>query len=94
MLEQKDKLVGLAVSTDKILQKLMVTLFSKQIGSWKKELGREINLLLESEHYPTLLKSTLLYYFFSSFDISKEVTPMLQFHPTYEGIAKKRGYDR
>ena len=49
MSEQKDELAGLAVSTDKKLQKLMVTLFIKQMGSWKKELGREINLLLDSE---------------------------------------------
>ena len=70
MSEQKDELAGLAVSTDKKLQKLMVTLFIKQMGSWKKELGREINLLLDSEHYPSLLKATLLFYFFSSFDIS------------------------
>ena len=70
MSEQKDELAGLAVSTDKKLQKLMVTLFIKQMGSWKKELGREINLLLDSEQYPSLLKATLLFYFFSSFDIS------------------------
>ena len=44
--EQKGKLVGLVVSTDKKIQKLMVTLFGKQMGSWKKELGREINLVL------------------------------------------------
>ena len=44
--EQKDKLAGLVVSTDKKLQKLMVTLFSKQMGSWKKELGREVNRVL------------------------------------------------
>ena len=81
------------VSTDKKLQKMMVTLFSKQMGSWRKELGREINLVLESEQYPPLLKATLLYYFFNSFDISQEVIPMLHFHPTYQGIAKKRGFD-
>ena len=44
--EQKDKLAGMVVSTDKKLQKLMVTLFSKQMGSWKKELGGEINRVL------------------------------------------------
>ena len=71
MLEQDDKLAGLAVSTDKKLQKLMVALFSKQMGSWKKELGRKVSLILESGEYSPLLKSTMLYYFFSSFDISK-----------------------
>ena len=81
------------ISADKKLQKLMVTLFSKQMGSWKRELGREINLALESEEHSPLLKATLLFYFFRSFDISKEVTPMLHFHPTYETIAKKKGYD-
>ena len=69
--EQKNKLVGLANSTDKKLQKLMVTLFSKQMGSWNKELGEEINKVMESGEHPLLLKSTLLYYFFSSFNISK-----------------------
>ena len=69
--EQKDKLPQLVVSTDKKLQKLMATLFSKQMGSWKQELGREINMVLESEQYPPLLKATLLFYFFQSFDISK-----------------------
>ena len=64
-------MTGLAVSTDKKLQKLMMTLFSKQMGSWKKEIGREINLVLKSEQYPSLLKATLLFYFFKSFDISK-----------------------
>ena len=92
--EQKDKLAGLVVSTDKKLQKLMVTLFSKQMGSWKKELGRELNLALESGEYSPLLKSTLLYYFFKSFDISREVAPMIHFRPTYEAIAKRRGYDK
>ena len=91
--EQKDKLAGLAVSTDKKLQKLMVTLFSKQMGSWKKELGGEINRVLESGQHPSLLKATLLFHFFRSFDISEEVAPMLHFHPTYEAIAEKRGYD-
>ena len=46
--EQKDKLTGLEISTDKKLQKLMLTLFSKQMGSWKQELGKEINLVMES----------------------------------------------
>ena len=69
--EQKDKLAGLAVSTDKKLQKMMAILFSKQMGSWRQELGREINLVLESGEYSTLLKATLLFYFFCSFDISK-----------------------
>ena len=92
--EQKDKLAGLAVSTDKKLQKLMVTLFSKQMGSWKKELGRKMSLALESGEYSPLLKSTLLYYFFKSFDISREVAPMIHFRPTYEAIAKRRGYDK
>ena len=91
--EQKDKLAGLAVSTDKKLQKLMVTLFSKQMGSWKKELGGEINRVLESGQHPSLLKATLLFHFFRSFDVSEEVTPMLHFHPTYQAIAEKRGYD-
>ena len=47
--DQEDQLDGLVVSTDKKLQKMMVTLFRKQMGSWKKELGREINQILESE---------------------------------------------
>ena len=46
--EQKDKMTGLEISTDKKLQKLMLTLFSKQMGCWRSELGREINLILES----------------------------------------------
>ena len=71
MLEQKDEHKDLVVSTDKKLQKLMVTLFNKQMGSWKNELGKEINQVLESEQYPSLLKSTLLYYFYKSFDISQ-----------------------
>ena len=91
--EQKNKLAGLTISIDKKLQKLMVTLFSKQMGSWRKELGREISQILESEEHPPLLKATLLFYFFNSFDISREVTPMLQFHPTYKYIAEKRGYN-
>ena len=82
-------MAGLAVSADKKLQKLMVALFNKQMGSWRQELGREINLVLESNEHSPLLKSTLLSYFFRSFDISKEVTPMLHFIPTYKGIAKK-----
>ena len=53
------------------MQKLMVTLFRKQLGSWKRELGEEINLVLKSGEHPPLLKSTLLYHFFRSFDISK-----------------------
>ena len=44
--EHREELEGLTVSTDKKLQKLMVTLFSKQMGSWKKELGREVNRVL------------------------------------------------
>ena len=71
MLEQKDKQKALVVSTDQKLQKLMVTLFNKQMGSWKDELGKEINHVLESGQYPPLLKSTLLYYFYKSFDISQ-----------------------
>lgn len=47
--EQKGKLSGLTVSTDKKLQKLMVNIFRKQMGSWRKELGSEINLVLEAE---------------------------------------------
>ena len=69
--EQKGKLAGLAVSTDKKLQKLMVNIFSKQMGSWRKELGREVNLVLESEEHSPLLKATLLFYSLSSFDISQ-----------------------
>ena len=69
--EQEDKLTGLVVSTDKKLQKLMATIFSKQMGSWRQELGRGINQVLESEEHRPLLKATLLFYFFNSFDISK-----------------------
>ena len=61
----------LTVSTDKKLQKLMVTLFRMQMGSWKRELGKEIDLVQKSGEYPPLLKSTLLYYFYKNFDISK-----------------------
>ena len=43
------------------------------MGSWKAELGKEINFVLESES-SDLLKSTLLFYFFKGFDISKEVS--------------------
>ena len=69
--EQREGLEGLTVSTNKKLQKLMVTLFRKQMGSWGRELGREIDQVLKSGEYPPLLKSTLLYHFFQSFDISK-----------------------
>ena len=91
--EHTEKLTGLVVSTDKKLQKLMLTLFRKQMGSWKQELGREINQVLESGQYPPLMKATLLYYFFKSFDISKEVPDMLHFYPSYQTIAEKLGYD-
>ena len=37
--EQMGGLEGLTVSTDKKLQKLMATLFRKQLGSWRRELG-------------------------------------------------------
>lgn len=47
--ERREELKGLTVSTEKKLQKLMVTLFRKQMGSWKQELGRDINYLLESK---------------------------------------------
>ena len=50
---------------------LMVTLFRKQMGSWKRELGEDINLVLKSGEYPPLLKATLLSYFYQSFDFSK-----------------------
>ena len=40
-----------------------------------------------------LLKATLLYYFFKKFDISKELTDMMQFYPTYKDLAEKLGYD-
>ena len=69
--EQKGKLAELTVSTDKKLQKLMVNIFSKQMGSWRKELGSEINLVLESDEHSPLLKATLLFYFLASFDISQ-----------------------
>ena len=61
----------MVVSTGKEVQKLMVILFNKQMGSWKQELGREINLVLESGQHSPLLKATLLFNFFRSFDISK-----------------------
>ena len=35
ILEKKDKLAELAISTDKKLQKMMVILFNKQMGSWR-----------------------------------------------------------
>ena len=71
MFQQNDKLDDLDVSIDNKLQKFMVTLFTKQMGNWKQELGRDVNMIQESEDYPPLLKATLLYYFFKSFDISK-----------------------
>ena len=69
--EINGKLEGLTVSTDKKLQKLMAIIFRMQLGTWKKELGKEIDQVQKSEEYPPLLKSTLLYYFYKSFDISK-----------------------
>ena len=70
----------------------MLALFSKQMGSWKEELGKEINLVLESEQYPPLLKSTLLFYFLNSLNISKEVIQMVHFEPTYRVIAEQLGF--
>ena len=49
----------------------MVILFHMKLGSWKSELGKEIDLVQKSEEHPPLLKSTLLYYFYKGFDISK-----------------------
>lgn len=69
--QQEDKLDDLDVSIDNKLQKFMVTLFTKQMGNWKQELGRDVSMMQESGEYPPLLKATLLYYFFKSFDISK-----------------------
>ena len=89
--EQMGKFEELMVSTDKKLQKLMVTLFRMQMGSWKRELGREIDQVLKSGEYPPLLKATLLYYFFKNFDFSKEITPMLHFYPNYKEAFDKLG---
>ena len=45
--EQRGQL-GLAVSTEKKFQKLMLNLFRKKMGSWNQELGKEIDLVLKS----------------------------------------------
>ena len=70
---RKENFSSLTVSTDQNLQKFMDIIFCKEMGSWKAELGKEINIILESES-PELLKSTLLFYFFKSFDISKQAS--------------------
>ena len=46
ILDQQEKLTELGVSTDTKIQKLMMTLFNKQVGGWKQEIGREINLVI------------------------------------------------
>lgn len=83
---QKDFPASIVVSTDQQLQGMMLTLFNKQMGSWESELGKQIDSVLQS-NCSELLKATLLAFFFGSFDISKEVHRMLQFHPDYWEIA-------
>jgi hypothetical protein len=82
------------VSTEKQLQGIMLPLFNMEMGIWSKELGTNINSILESkEEYSELLKSTLLYFFFRKFDLSKEITRMQQFFfITFKTIAEKLGY--
>ena len=70
----------------------MLPVFNKEMGHWHEKLGKEIDSVLQNTGCPQLLKAVLLYFFFRSFDVSKEALEMRAFLSTYIKLALDRNY--
>ena len=76
----------LSVSINKEYQLLMLPIFNKEMGHWHGQLGKEIDSVIQNVGCSKLLKAVLLYFFFRSFDVSKEAIAMRAFYPTYQKL--------
>ena len=70
----------------------MLPVFNKEVGHWHEKLGKEIDSVLQNTDCSRLLKAVLLYFFFRSFDVSKEALAMRAFQSTYQKLARDKKY--
>lgn len=67
------------LSVDQKMEDLIMIIFAKRMGKWDKELGSMINTVVEKKEHSDIFKTTVMYYFYRDFDVSKEYFRIVTF---------------